>query len=488
MAESARAVAPWHSANDAYIVSAEPNNVCSSRTRIGLLCLSAIPDDPRVRRQGDLFHTSGYTVVGIGLPGYRSTKPDWLYRDGTPPVGEASPKPAEASAREADPLPVELSVASRDAAARGGTLPRILEVWRGLGHPLERELKWLWRRYHAARARGRRAFDLLLVHVLASHALKLYWGLSDRFEMLYRLARKEKADLWLANDWTTLPIAMRLSQEQGVPFLYDTHELAVDEYAQSLKWRLLHRHVIAAIEGTVIRAAAGVTCVSDGIADRLQEVHKLPERPRVVRNTPRYSEAPFRPTGERIEVLYHGIVAPGRALEETIRSVPHWRPEFALTIRGPSDAAYLAGLRKLAAEGGVERRITFAPPVPMTALVAEATRFDVGLFAIRDDSLQNRYVLPNKFFEYTMAGLALCVSDLPEMRRLIEQHQMGVLIDRVEPEVIARAINGLDRYGIDACKQRALAAAKVLCWETEGETFLELAEGAIEKKSAADSA
>lgn len=400
--------------------------------------MTSIPDDPRVRRQGDLFNSHGYTVVGIGLPGFRSTEPDWQYVRGQP-CTEASPR------RRTNAL------------------------------------------YHKARSM-RRAIDIAHVHLHQNHALKLYWRLNDRFRILYQLARQEKVDLWLANDWTTLPIAMRLSKEQGVPFLYDTHELAVDEYAQSLKWRLLHRHVIAGIEGAGIRMAAGVTCVSDGIADRLQEFHKLPERPQVVRNTPRYSEASFRPTGERVEVLYHGIVAPGRALEETISSVPHWRPEFALTIRGPSTAGYLASLRQLAGDCGVESRITFAPPVPMTDLVTEASRFDVGLFAIRDHSLQNRYVLPNKFFEYTMAGLALCVSDLPEMRRIIEQYAMGVLIERVEPEAIARAINGLDRASVDMCKQRALAAAKELCWENEGQAFLTMAEKAVGRKTASGNA
>ena len=36
---------------------------------ICLLALSTIADDPRVRRQGDIFHRSGWRVIGVGLPG-----------------------------------------------------------------------------------------------------------------------------------------------------------------------------------------------------------------------------------------------------------------------------------------------------------------------------------------------------------------------------------------------------------------------------------
>ncbi len=33
------------------------------------------PDDPRVRRQGDLLTEAGWQVVAIGLPGARSSQP-----------------------------------------------------------------------------------------------------------------------------------------------------------------------------------------------------------------------------------------------------------------------------------------------------------------------------------------------------------------------------------------------------------------------------
>jgi hypothetical protein len=61
----------------------------------------------------------------------------------------------------------------------------------------------------------------------------------------------------------------------------------------------------------------------------------------------------------------------------------------------------------------------------MTDLVREAAAFDVGLFALPRHSNHNRYALPNKFFEYSMAGLALCVSDLPEMGALVRRDQLG---------------------------------------------------------------
>ncbi len=396
--------------------------------------MSAIADDPRVRRQGDLFHARGWDVVAVGLQGARSTAPDWHCSAIDVPTSHPG-----AGTESAPPLPVR----------------RLLRL-------------------------ARRSFDLVKVMMVdRRHAHAAYWTIDDRSRRLYAAARAHHPDIWLANDWTALPIARRLAAEQGVPYAYDTHELAVDEYAQHWRWRLTQRPVIAAIERDGIAGAAVTSCVSQGIADRLHTLYTLPKKPLLIRNMPRYEAHPFRPCGGRIAVLYHGVVNEGRGLEACIDSAALWRPEFRLSIRGPGPPDYLAALDKRIEGAGLGDRVVLAPPVPMIDLVSEAARFDIGLFALPGHSKQNMHVLPNKFFEYTMAGLALCVSDLPEMTALLRRHDLGRLIPEVTPQAIAAAVNGFDRAMIDACKQRALEAAKVLNWETEADRFFAAIEKAV---------
>lgn len=325
----------------------------------------------------------------------------------------------------------------------------------------------------------KRAKDTARVYVDRSHAEAIYWDLSDKFSQLYDLARHERPDIWLANDWTALPIARQLAAEQGVPYAYDTHELAVDEYAERRFWRLTQRPVVAAVERAGIAGSVVTSCVSQGIADRLHKLYGLREKPLLIRNMPHYEAHPHRPTGERIEVLYHGVVNVGRGLEACIDSVALWRPEFHLTIRGPGPAAYLAALAARIESTGLGSRVLLAPPVPMIDLVREAARSDIGLFALPGHSPQKVHVLPNKFFEYTMAGLALCVSDLPEMTALLRQHELGRSIPDVTPQAIADAINSFDRAEINICKQRALMAAKTLNWEAEAERLFAAIERAV---------
>ncbi len=283
-----------------------------------------------------------------------------------------------------------------------------------------------------------------------------------------------KADLWLANDWTALPIAARMAEREKGVFVYDSHEFAVNEYSQIWRWRLFNRPIIKALERRYIAGAKVVSTVSSGIADALERMYSLSTKPIVIRNAPRYSESDFRPTGEAIRLLYHGIVAPGRGLEEAIASVPLWRPEYSLHIRGPGDEKYLQSLRDQIQSLDLADRILMLPPVPMIELVASAREFDIGFFALKGHSLQNHYVLPNKFFEYTMAGLALCVSDLSEMTRLCRQYGHGVVFKGLDPQDIADTVNGLTRDVIDAMKRKAVLASKDLCWDNEAERMLKL--------------
>jgi glycosyltransferase involved in cell wall biosynthesis len=289
---------------------------------------------------------------------------------------------------------------------------------------------------------------------------------------MYDLGCGVEADVWLANDWTALPIAARLAAEKGGVYVYDTHEFAIEEYAENKKWRRWNRPLVAALERRFIRDAAVVSAVSAGIGERLDAMYRLPKPSLAIRNVPYFTETSFRPCGERIRVLYHGIIAPGRGLEATIDSVTNWPPDFELAIRGPENPGYSDALRGRIAERGLDARASLIPPVPMTELVREATVFDVGIFILPGHSRHNDFALPNKLFEYIMAGLAVCVSDLREMAQVVDQYGVGITVASLDPLAIAAAVSLLDRASIDTYKRNALAAARELCWERESERMV----------------
>jgi len=504
--------------------------------RICILSLSAIPDDPRVRRQGDAFQEIGWSVVAVGLPGWKSPSPTWpVYswddlerleagvssrRLDKSVCSETSAAP-ELSARADTETPVANSshaalqnehredTALRDSASTGNlaSLP-LLQHARAHYHRAQANLevptayKWLLRlaalttrnalkaklrAYHALRLIARRSMRInatvqrmmhlraiaqrdvryaLLPLLFPDRGPDLYLEVSE-IQRYYRVASHIDADVYLANDWHMLPVAMKLANERSAQFGYDTHEYALEEYKYRLRWRLTRRPMARAVEAIGLRGALVASTVSRGIGDDMQRVYGLSRRLIDIRNVPTSRAIRFSPPGEIIEVLYHGIIVQDRGLEECIRSVPYWRQEFRFVLRGPSTPEYRAKLENLARQLGVVHRVHFAPAVPMTELVAAASASHIGISTPPKTSKHNIFALPNKFFEYIHAGLAVCVADLPDMSQIVRQFDLGRTIKDLSPASIAAAINGFDHESIKRYRQNSCAAAKILNWEQE---------------------
>jgi len=308
---------------------------------------------------------------------------------------------------------------------------------------------------------------------LLPHASHVFYWLHQGRRRAREILREFRPDAVHANDWNTLPLALYAKKGWGARIVYDSHEMAIAEYEHSLKWRLAALAHVRAIEGRGIRAADAVITVSPGIVQALAEAYPGIPEPALVRNVPDAEPAPFRPTGERIEVLFHGLLRDNRGLEAIIESLPLWRKEFHLLLRGSCSPGYKARLQEQIMARGVETRVRFEPPVSPRDVVPQAAKSDIGLCLLPDSSRHNRFALPNKLFEYLMAGIAVVTSPVPDMQGIIQRYECGLLA-AVEPQAIADAINGLDRAAIDCMKRGALAAASDLNWAKERQTLLAL--------------
>lgn len=319
--------------------------------------------------------------------------------------------------------------------------------------------------------RIRTALQHAPANVLPSSAHRLYWFDRRNRQTLARL-RDLSPDCIHANDWITLPIAVRCKRERGCAVVYDSHELAVEENDERLIWRIVSKNFVSAIERDGIGAADGVITVSDGIAGVYRELYGLPMLPTVVRNVPAYQKQAFRPAGRPLSVLFHGLLRPGRGIETLIESVALWRPDRRLTIRGFGSAAYEAVLRQRVVQLGIADRVDFAPAVPPGDVVASANEADIGIVCPPIVTRQYDFSLPNKFFEYIMAGLAICVTPGADMAAIVRGYELGRIFEDASPQAFARAINSLEPEAVDACKQNALAAAYELSWDREKERLL----------------
>jgi hypothetical protein len=178
---------------------------------------------------------------------------------------------------------------------------------------------------------------------------------------------------------------------------------------------------------------------------------------------PRVAGEPHPTAPDRIRLVHHGLASRSRQIERMIDLISLLDGRFTLDLMlVSSEAGYVDWLRQRAAGNP---RIHFREPVPTNQIIASTREYDIGLFLLPPTNLNYRFALPNKFFEFVQARLAVAIGPSPEMARLVHEHQLGVVADDFEPATLAGRLNALDAPTLDRMKQASHRAADRLCWE-----------------------
>lgn len=325
-------------------------------------------------------------------------------------------------------------------------------------------------------ARGKSALQIL-ARRFESH----YWRLSATLKGLEALAGVH-VDLVLANDIEALPLAVRLA---GVtPVIFDAHEYAPRQFDNSLRWRVFLQPYRAYLCWVYIPRTAAMFTVCQGIADQYRRDTGV--TPVVLTNAPEYHDIRpnLRSTKEdasqaaaKIRMIHHGAASPPREIERMIAAMRHLDERFELDfLLVPGSKDYISQLEEMARP---DPRIRFLPPVPMRELVRFSSAYDIGVFLVPPTTFNLRHTLPNKFFEFIQARLAVAVGPSPEMARIVEQNGCGVVAADFTPEAFAAVLTGLDHAQINLMKQNSDRIARQMSAERNREILLEVVAGVL---------
>ncbi len=293
-----------------------------------------------------------------------------------------------------------------------------------------------------------------------------------------RAALAAPADVYHAHDLTTLGPALRAARRTGARLIYDAHELYTELSGlgdgERRRWARLERRLIGEADAVIVP--------SPSRGDALVERYGIAQ-PVVVMNCPPRGPVPdpaasplagVRRGGELVLVYAGGFIA-GRGLENLIAAV-RMLPVTRLVMIGwgPLDGE----LRALAERWGMTERVTFLGPVDPDDVVAVTAGGDVGLAPYLPVGLNNVLAAPNKLFEYLHAGLAVAASDLPDIRRIVTENEVGELFDAADPSSIAAAVRRVTAFPDRLRKLRASAAAAAgrFTWEAQAGVLLDVYE------------
>ena len=344
----------------------------------------------------------------------------------------------------------------------------------GFGRPEYEDVRFveLERTAFSGPARFLRRGIRLATGLLRLHRLG-YWSEPDH-RRWRRALDGLKADVLVVNDAAALPLAFAVAGR--APVVFDAHEYAPSEFQASRLWRLLARPRIRWICRRYLPRVARMMTVSPGIADRYERDFGV--RSVVVTNAPRFEELTPSPIEDPIRLVHFGWPDPQRRLEETLAAMElldeHYSLDLLLIGAGPP--GYLESLRRRAVD---DSRIRFLDPVPMRELPRFANAYDIGVFLLPPQHVNQEFTLPNKLFEYIQARIVPAIGPSPDMARVVREWDCGIVADGYTAEAFAAAIADAEGQRLAELKVNVDRAARELNADLNRPIVLDAVEQAL---------
>lgn len=313
-----------------------------------------------------------------------------------------------------------------------------------------------------------------------THRMKLIFRKGAMFYFEYNLRLffyllKSRVDVFVANDLDTLPANYLASRIKRKPLIYDSHEYFTE--VPELIGRPVVRAIWKGMERMLVPQVDGAYTVSDSIAEVYRDLYKVDFK--VVRNMPVCSEINSLSAADPVKsdlpkiVLYQGALNQGRGIEAAIRAMLYLEGA-ELWLAGDGDIT--GELKQMVAELKLDTKVKFLGRLPLDELNGITRQADLGISLEEDLGLNYRFALPNKLFDYIQAGVPVLVSNLPEMRRIVDRYQIGTIAETHQRKELAELMKTVlfDQTKRQVWKQNLQVAARELCWENEEETLRQI--------------
>jgi len=168
--------------------------------------------------------------------------------------------------------------------------------------------------------------------------------------------------------------------------------------------------------------------------------------------------------------MVQGTLTPDRGIQETLNAfVKVNRKDMALIFMG-----YGSMEEQIKTFASKYENIFFMPSVAPEVVVNYTASADVGLTFIENNSLSYYYSLPNKFFEYIHADLAIISWPLFEIRSIIEKENIGIITNDFTEESIEKVLESLTKEQIEGFKLNVTKLKHQFNWQVQEERLLDV--------------
>lgn len=277
---------------------------------------------------------------------------------------------------------------------------------------------------------------------------------------------KQKPQIINAHSLTVLPLATAIKWVTGAKLIYDPHELETETNGSSGYRKKLEKIV----EKNLIRFADHTIVVGHHIRDwykgaynlvNIDVIRNIPKNPCLSLSSSDVLHETFGIGHDKIIYLYLGALMRGRGIEIILDSFKLAGDPYHVVFVGFGEYEQLLLEESMRAEN-----IHFLHGVNPDKVLQITSGADVGISLIENTSLSYYYCLPNKVFEYLLAGIPFIASDFPELRREFGHQEFCWLI-YPDKEALLEIIRSISHDQIAKRKSQALDRRMNWSWENE---------------------
>jgi len=318
---------------------------------------------------------------------------------------------------------------------------------------------------------------------------------------IWRVVRDVGADVILVRDLPLAVPAALIGRQLSVPVILDMAEHYAAMLEDRLRYtrtgffdRLVRRPGFARfVEQLSLRLVDRVIVVVEESRDRLLKAGVPSDRLTVVCNTPRldqwqtteFPDAPFASgSAESLSLVYLGNVDGSRGVDIVIEAVRALRGrgrsvEFHVIGEGPS----LKYLRALTHDLDVADRVHIYGRLPYAQVRALMATADVGVIPHYATEAWNS-TIPNKLFDYMLAGLPVVVSDTLPTARIVRAEGCGEVFRDRSIEDLVRCLLALGDQAVrrEMGRRGRQAVQQRLNWGVDAQRLLDAVEAVARRE------
>ena len=328
---------------------------------------------------------------------------------------------------------------------------------------------------------------MILTLLIATLTLKKVRGFLVKTHIFLKMViegLKFNADVYHSNDLNTLPQGIICSKILKRRYLiYDSHEVQSSRTGYGKSAYYIEKFLIKFIDKMIMTNRTR--------AEYVKELYNI-DLPNIVHNYPFYTKddsienkydiySMLDIPRDKPILLYQGGIQVGRGLDKIVEAIDKFNDGITVFI---GDGKLKAEIVKMVNDKQLQEKVRFLNKVPVDELKYYTANAYLGFQVLNNVCFNHYSACSNKLFEYMMSKVPVVACEFPEIKKVVIEDQIGLVVDSHNPSEIANAVNELleNKELHSMFRENCTTAREKYNWNNEKEIFVKIYDDLFYKK------